>query len=341
MKRVTQKNVAELAGVSRATVSYVLNGKTEEGVPISEETRKRVLEAIEKSGYSPNQQARTLRSGRTMTIGIFLIDIHNPHFWQHLAGIEREAHKHGYIIMLFHTALKKNEEHVALNELSQKRIDGAIINTSYVRDGEEKRKLLAKSHLAIVDMSAEESPFDRIKSDYHRATKELMAYLYGEGHRRFNFLSGLANEENGYDRLDSYREFLDEKGLAPGDNPVISCEPTQEACYDRAREILEGENRPTAILVINDYLAMSVLRAAADLGIGIPEDLSVCGFDNIPDSGYSVPRLTTVGKDTEDLGAQAFLMLLDRMNGYDGPPRSRSAESSIIIRESTGPAPVK
>lgn len=341
MKLATQKEVAERAGVSRTTVSYVLNGKSTEGVPISEQTRKKVLAAIEDLGYRPNLQARNLRSGKTMTIGVLLLDVHNPHFWQYLSGIEAEAHQYGYTIMLFHTALKRSEENVALRELTQKRIDGAIINASYgIREG-DKGAELALSGLPIVDISSGDSPFDHVASDYRPATVELMTYLYNLGHRRFGMVYGVANTDNGLDRLEPYQEFLEGKDLGSGDDSVVRCGPKREDGYNAAKELLERKDRPTAIVAINDFLAMGVMRAAADLGLSIPGDLSVCGFDDIPSSQFVIPRLTTVRRETELGGKMAFRLLLQRMEGKDGPTRAERLEATLQIRESTGRAPVE
>ncbi|HUX52562.1 MAG TPA: LacI family DNA-binding transcriptional regulator [Spirochaetia bacterium] len=337
MKQPTQKEVAQKAGVSRATVSYVLNDKSSEGVPISDETRRKVLEAVEDLGYRPNAQARTLRSGRTMTIGVLMLDLHNPHFWQHLSGIEAEAHLHGYTIMVFHTALKRSEENVALRELTQKRIDGAIINASYGVQIHDEESALALGGMPIVDLSSQDSPFDHITADYRAATRELMSHLFDLGHRRFGMVYGIANPDNGLDRLESYQESLSAHGLTSENGQVITCGPTQEEGYEAALQLLRQEPRPTAIIAINDYLAMSVMRAAADLGISVPGELSVCGFDDIPFSQFMVPRLTTVRRETELGGRRAFQLLLDRMNGYIGPARVEWIGASLQIRESTGP----
>lgn len=336
LRQVTQKEVAERAGVSRATVSYVLNGKSSESVPISEETRRRVLSAIEDLGYQPNLQARTLRSGKTMTIGVLLLDIHNPHFWQYLTGIEAEAHRHGYTIMLFHTALKRSEENVALRELTQKRIDGAIINASY---GNKTDAGLAVSGMPIVDISSEDSPFDRVASDYRSATEQMLSHLYELGHRRFGLVYGVANPKNGIDRLEPYLAFMKKKRLGSGEDGVVACDPTQQAAYDASIQLLTRKERPTAIIAINDYLAMSAVRAAADLEIAVPRDLSVCGFDDIPFCRVMVPRLTTVRRETELGGRRAFQLLLDRMSGQTGPSRLEWIDASLQLRESTGPAP--
>lgn len=231
-------------------------------------------------------------------------------------GIEAEAHRHGYRIMLFHTALKRTEENVAILELTQKSIDGAIVNASYGIHDRAERDELASSGIPIVDLSTSSgSSFDHVACDYRAATTELMSHLLGLGHRRFGLIYGVANPDNGVDRLEPFREALAQAGLPAETGQVVQCPPTQEDAYKSAVRLLGQRERPTAIIAINDFLAMSVLRAAADLGIRVPADLSVCGFDDIPFSQYLVPRLTTVRRKTEQGGALAFGLLLDRMNG--------------------------
>ena len=166
-----------------------------------------------------------------------------------------------------------------------------------------------------------------------------MSYLFSLGHRRFGLVYGVINPENGLDRLEPFREALAEEGLPAENGTVIQCGPTQEDGYTAAVQLLRQRARPTALIAINDFLAMSVLRAAADLGVRVPADVSVCGYDDIPFSRYVVPRLTTVRRETEEGGALAFRLLRERMNGKTGPIRVESIPASLQIRESTGPAP--
>lgn len=339
MKRPTQKDVAARAGVSRATVSYVLHGNQSTRVPISEETRERVLRAIHELRYEPDVTAQTLRSGKTMTIGVLVVDINNPHYWQYLAGIEREAHRHGYTILMFHSALQRTEENIGLRELSRKRVDGIIVMSSFAPYGEEETRWLTESQRPVVHLWHTDSPFDRIAADYHPATRELMTYLIGLGHRRIALVFGVANKMIGQDRLEPYYECLEKAGIPRDESLVVSCGPMLKDGFDSAINLLRRADRPTAIVAINDYLAIGVLRAASDAGLRVPEKLSIAGFDDIPFAEYLIPRLTTVHRDTEAAGARAVQLLLDRMNSTDTPVRLENVPARLVIRESTGPAP--
>ncbi|MCB0238184.1 MAG: LacI family DNA-binding transcriptional regulator, partial [Anaerolineae bacterium] len=221
MKGPTQADVARLAGVSRATVSHVLNNRLDRQVPVSEETRRRVLEAVIELDYVPDARALALRSGSTKTIGLIIPDIHNPHFWEVVDGVEKEASAAGYHILLSSISPEdKNAEDIFKN-LSHRRIDGLIMVPSFVYQSEEAQKTLAqlvKRRIPIVGIMADRGEMsfkiDRVLSDYHDATLEAMAYLLSLQHRRIGFIFGIAVPELGNDRLLAYRESLQAAGVA-------------------------------------------------------------------------------------------------------------------------------
>jgi LacI family transcriptional regulator len=339
VKRVTQREVAALAGVSRATVSYVLNGSAQGRVPISPETQRRVLEAVSTLGYQPDSSAQTLRSGKTRIIGVLVPDLTNPHFWQILAGIEREGHRYGYTMLLFHTGLMKSAEDIGLRELARKRIDGLVLISSFPPSWSEATRSLTDHHLPVVDLSNVETPFDRILSDYREGAKELMEYLIGLGHRTIAFIYGAASPEVGLDRLEPYEAALRAHGIPVDPAFIIRCGTTIEEGYDAANRLFDGPVFPTAIVAINDLIALAVLRAAADRGISVPKELSIAGFDDIPFSKLVSPSLTSVHRDSEQSGEIAFRMLLDRMEHPEMPPRSERLETRLIVRESTREPP--
>jgi len=341
MNRPTQVDVARLAGVSRATVSYVLNGVTEGRVPISDETRRRVLDAIEELGYEPDARAQALRSGTTNTIALIIPDLRNPHYCEYATGIEEAARAAGYHLLLSSTTL--NDEYAVdiFKDLSRRRFDGLIIASSFILESDEAQATLAhirKRGLPIVELS-ENYGVDSVAADYREATKEVMSYLLSLGHRRIGLIYGVAGHEVAEDRLQPYRDTLSAAGISVEADLIVECGPTIEDGYQASLKLLKLASRPTAIITINDLLAIGALRAVADLGLHIPADLSLVGYDNIPMANYFVPRLTTVTKDAHTLGTQAFEVLLARMQ-TPGLPRQRiHSPARLIIRESTGQAP--
>lgn len=339
MKRVTQREVAARANVSRATVSYVLNDTAKSRVPISSETRRRVIEAAEALGYQPDASAQTLRSGKSREVGVLVPDMRNPHYWQLLTGIDREAHRNGYTLLIFHSALIEHEEVVGLRELAARRIDGLVLISSFPPSWPKTIERLSNRHSPIVDLSNVESPFDRVFTDYRAGTRQLMEHLLEHGHRRIGFVYGVATEKVGIDRLEPYLEALRSANLPDEPGLVVRCGTSVEEGYRAASSLLSRAERPTAVIAVNDMLALAVMRAAADLGLSIPSDLSVAGFDDVPFSRLLTPSLTSVHRETEQVGQTAFRLLLERMADPHLPRRTERAESQLVVRESTGPAP--
>jgi LacI family transcriptional regulator len=340
MKRPTQADVARKAGVSRATVSYVLNGLTEGRVPISQETLQRVRNAIEELGYEPDARAQALRSGSTNTIGVIIPDLRNPHFCEGTTGVEEAARASGYHILLSSTALTEDYAVDIFKDLARRRIDGLILVSSFILISEEAQKTLAQlreRQLPIVELN-DLYNVDCVVSDYREATQEVMAYLLSLHHRRIGMIYGVGGSELGEDRLVPYQDSLRAAGLFDPEL-VVECGPTLEDGYRAALKLLQLPARPTAVLAINDLLAIGALRAAGDLNLRVPDDLSLVGYDDIPMAQYLVPRLTTVSKDAFRLGREAFQLLLARIQEPDRPRQRISFPARVVIRDSTGPAP--
>jgi LacI family transcriptional regulator len=346
MKRPTQADVARLAGVSRSTVSYVVNGLTGGRVPISEETRQRVLEAIAELDYVPDTRAQALRSGNTNTIGLIIPDIHNPHFWEIADGVDQEAYAAGYHILLSSIPPENKYAEDIFKSLSRRRIDGLVMVPSFIYHSTEAQKTLAsllKRQVPVVGMMADHNDvnyhIDRVISDYRDITVEVMSHLLSLQHRRIGFIYGIAVPDLGNDRLFAYRDSLQAAGLPVDPNLIIECGPTVEDSYRATRQLLELPSRPTAILVINDFLAFGALRAITDLSLNVPEDVSLFGYDDVPLAKYLVPRLSTASKNGEKMGREAMRLLLARLKDPDRPYQEIRLPARLILRESTGPAP--
>jgi LacI family transcriptional regulator len=340
MKRPTQADVARLANVSRATVSYVLSNRIEGRVPISQDTARRVLDAARELRYEPDARAHALRLGNTKIIGLLVPDLRNPHFWQIIYGIEETAHKAGYDLLLLHSALNQKEENECIKSLAHRKVDGLILLLSFTPLSPDAVDELIQTRNAIVDISEYGSPFDTVLSNYEEGTRKLMTHLLELGHRRIGFIYGVAKKEIGNDRLLPYRVALEEAGLTPEPDLVAYCGTTIDDGYRAASHLLSQKNRPTALVVINDLLSIGAMRAARDMKIDIPMQLSLAGFDDIPLAAHLSPRLTTVHRDTEKCGALAVDMLLNRLKNPKLPQQVEKVESFLVIRESTGPAPL-
>lgn len=344
LKRPTQEDVARLAGVSRATVSYVINGLARGNISISEKTRRRVLEAAEQLGYVPDATARALRLGTTKALGLIIPDIRNPHFWETVDGAWREARASGYHLLLSSMDLSAEYGREIFEELSHRRVDGLILMGSFIEQSDEAQKILLrlrKQRLPIVEISdhLRDDHVDQVVSDYRSVTHEVMELLFSLGHRRIGLVYGVARSDLALDRLEPYRECLEGFGIAFDEHLVVQCGPTIEDGYRATFALMNCDPPPTAIVAINDLLAIGVMRALVDLGRSVPRDVSVVGFDDIPQARYLVPRLTTATKDASLLGQKAVQLLLKRIAVPDRPYECVVLPARLIVRESTGPAP--
>lgn len=343
MNQPTQADVARRAGVSRATVSYVVNGLTDGKISISDETQQRVLDAVEELGYEPDARAQALSSGKTNTIALIIPDLLNPHFSEFASGVEEAARSSGYHFLLSSTTLSSDEYAIEIfKDLVRRRFDGLILASPFILKSDEAKMILDRIHergLPVVEFS-DTNNVDTVSSEYKNATKEVISYLLSLGHRRIGFVYGVGDHEQGLDRFEGYHESLEAAGLGVDSDLIIECGPTIEDGYQAAIQLLDRDPRPTAILAINDLLAISTIRAAADRGLVVPDDLSVVGFDDIPIANHLVPRLTTVTKDSYAAGEKAFEMLMTRMQNPELPRQIIHMQPKLIIRESTGRAPL-
>lgn len=337
-KRPTQADVARAAGVSRATVSYVLNDQTDQRIPISAETRQRVLNVIAQLGYEVDARAQALRSGETRTLGVLLPLYENPFFWQILQGISAEAEASGYSLLLAHNPLTPEQENRSIRELAEQRVDGLVLMIFFKMLPEQVMNQLRRSSSPIVEMSNTASEFDQVHQGYSAGTHALMSHLFELGHRRIGFVYGVTIPSQGFDRLDAYRHSLAEAGLAYDERLVCHCGSLLEDGYEAARHLLSQPDRPTALLAINDLLGMAAIRAAADLGLSVPGDVSIASFDDIPFTGFTVPRLTSVSGNPEQNGRDAVRLLLKRLQDPQRPREVITSDCQLHIRESTGPA---
>lgn len=347
MKRPTQQDVAKLAGVSRATVSYVLNGQTKGRVLISEETHKKVVDAIEELGYVPDASAQALRTGNTKNIGLIIPDMDNPHFWENADGVEKEALASGYRLLLSSMELNIEYGEELFKDLARQRIDGLIFTGQLINRSERVQKTLRQFQkrrvpiVEITDSTDINNHLDRVSSNYYAATQKVMEHLLSFGHRQIGFVHGVQSPFLAEDRFLPYQECLLAAGLPVEEDLNIRCGTTIQDGYQAAEKLLQRSIRPTALIAINDLLAIGVMRAAADVGLKIPQDLSVVGYDDIPFARYMVPRLTTVSKDAVGLGREAVKLVLARIQDPDRPQQTFTLTPRVLIRESTGPAPQK
>ncbi len=333
-KRPTQADVARRADVSQAMVSYVIN-KTAT-VTIPEETRQRILIAMEELGYVPNVTARRLRSNKTYTIAGVIPDITNPFYPAFERGIQDTVDECGYDLIMYNTDGTAERERKFLNLMLQGRVDGVVGVFFHLRA--QHLLALVEQQIAVVRFEAlpkypGELPLDNIYIDNIAASRKAVEYLIGKRHTRIAMLT--SHEGPARFREMGYREALDAHHL-PFDRALISSGAYSESGgYVAMGKLLQQGQRPTAVFAANDLMAMGAMLAIREVGLSIPDDIAVMGFDDIPTAMLVYPALTTVTQFQRDLGKRAAEMLFERLNG-SAPDKGRSQEMpcQLIIRQS-------
>ena len=332
----TMKDVARLAGVSYQTVSCVVNN-----IPVvKEETRQKVLQAIQELNYTPDATARSLRSGKSRMIGLMIPDAHNPFFWQIVAGAEDEANKSGYSLLLSTTSMNLERETSVFQALLAERLDGIILLFTYPEKFIDELRKLWKKGFPFVTFNIDSRMLeaDTVRVHYENTARELMEHLIALGHRRIAMICGIGRAGLGSDRVRAYHLGLEQAGITPDPRYFIITGSTLQDGFEAAQNLLALDPPPTAIIGINDLIAFGAMQAALRRGLRVPADLSIAGFDDIQMSDFLSPPLTTGRADGQEIGRQTARLLLQRLQDPGMPPQRVHLSTHLMIRGSTGPA---
>lgn len=325
-------DVARHAGVSKTTVSRVVGGEDDK---VRQETRQRVLAAIEELGYAPNAVASSLRTDRTNIIMLAIPDITNP-FWPAVArGVQDVMDEEGYAVVFANSDWDENREKMFLAMTRRNRFDALLINPICITN-----EALKSLHIPTILIGSHEDypDFDIVGSDSYGGTQLALAHLYNLGHRRIGLIRGRRQSRPGHSRLIGYHDFLQEKGLPVDERLIVQVPFDQAGGRQALQELMALPEPPTAVLAANDILAIGALQAAHKSGIAIPEQLSIIGMDDIYAASTTTPPLTTIAKPQYEIGRQAALFLLDRVQGKAiVQPRRHLFSCTLQTRGSTGP----
>jgi LacI family transcriptional regulator len=331
----TIREVAGRARVSPTTVSHVLNATRF----VSEEIRARVLSAMAELGYRPNAVARSLRRGRTHTLGLILPDSANPYFAELGREIEAAAFGRDHSVVLCNTEGDQRRERVYLDLLAKRQVDGLL----YVPAGDRADVLRGLLHrplpVVLVDRDLAGAPVDVVLSDKRGGARLATRHLIALGHRRIGCIGGPSSLAMSGRRLQGYRDALAEAGLPVDEGLVLRGDYRPQSGWAAARSLLALADPPTAIFAANDLMAIGVLRAAGELGRRVPGDLAVVGFDDIELASYTTPPLTTVSQSAGEVGRAAVELLLERLADPARPPVRRTLETRLVVRASCGNRP--
>jgi LacI family transcriptional regulator len=328
-KPVTIADVATAAGVSRATVSRVMNGLATVDPAIAE----RVQRAIESLRYRPSETARNLSLGRTQTVAVVVPDLANPMFQAILRGVTRAAADDGYRVLVADTQETPGAEHDAAIE-ARRRCDALVLCAPRMDDAPLADVLAAAAPLALVNRVVDDGDVPQVANDYAQATGLIIDHLVDLGHRRLLYLGGPVSSASnrlriaGLDAAEARHPDLVIDRRTVGSN--------LDAGWDAAEDVLAAG--ATGVVAFNDLIALGLLSRLHELGIPVPERLSVVGVDDIPYSRFSNPPLTTVSVSQEALGVETWRRLYRRMAG-EATEGSLWLEGTLQVRGSTGPVP--
>lgn len=325
---MTIKKIAELAGFSSATVSKILNGKDQH---ISEETRRKVLEVVEREGYIPNGIAKSLRMKNTKTLGIIMPDVMNLFFSELARGVEDAAEKRGYSVILCNTDNKKSKEEKYIQILQEKMVDGIILTASE----SSTSKSLERCNIPIVLVDRDidvEKQVGRITVNNEKGGFLATSFLISKGCKNIGFISSSKNNKPSTERLKGYKRCLDENGISFRQELTYFDSFKIETGYYGTLSILE-KSKVDGIFCGNDSIAMGSIKALKEKGIKVPEDIKIIGFDNISICEFVDPPLTTIKQPIYEIGEGAVDILVSMIE-KNGKDLTRTLEPVLIQRGS-------
>ncbi len=328
----TVQDVAQRAGVSTATVSYVLNGTRF----VSEVLRERVLAAVRELQYEPNAAARTLRSNRSATIGLLISDLQNPFFTEAIRGIEDFAQARGYTVILTNSAEDAVRESACLRALRARHVDGLIVAPAGGRYVELDELVAGRFPLVFLDRDVAGLNASAVMLDNQAAAYTAVNHLIELGHVRVGMIAGRPPLSSTTERQAGYRRALSDAGLAIDEALMVTGGSTIDGGAAAADALLQRASRPTAIFVANNLMTIGAMMVIERHGLSVPGDMALVGFDDFAWADVLRPRLTTIAQPHYELGRAAAELLLDQVSGEAALPRRVLLPGMLVIRDSSG-----
>jgi LacI family transcriptional regulator len=324
--------VARLANVSTATVSRTINH-----VPtVNDKMAKRVWEAIKELDYLPNTQARALVSGRSRLLGLIVSEITNPFFPELIQGFEDVAVEQGFEILIGSTNYDPERMKRCIRRMVERKAEGVAVMTFGIEEPLLDQLADRKVPLVFVDVGPERPGISLLRVDYHHGIRQGLQHLAALGHRDIAFVTGPLRLHSANSRLSAFQRAMQECGIAVDPSRIVEGDHTMEGGMNAAEKLLTGDKLPTAILCSNDVTAIGVLHEAYRVGLRVPDDLSVIGFDNIHITQMTIPPLTTIQMSCYELARAAVMALKAHVEKAPGARREIPIETQLVVRESTG-----
>lgn len=317
-KRATIKDVAEHAGVSVSTVSYVLN----DSGPVAPERRSRVLDAARVLQYSPNESARNLKRRTASRIGMVIPDLTNQFFAMIAEGVHQAASAHDVLVVLVVPGSAEQSEEEQTRLLRSQRVDGVVYLSSTGSMPAASYELARSGPVVLVDEQIPGVDLPAVVCDSRKGAREVAQHVIDKGHRRIAVIGGPESLWTAQQRLAGYREAFAGAGIDPDSVPVLVGDYRQDAGYELASRALAADIEPTALICANDLMAVGAMEYCRDSGRRMPHDVSIVGFDDLPLSSLLTPRLTSVRQPAHDMGYRATTVLFDLIENRTPAPMS-------------------
>ena len=331
-KHITIQQIADQAKVSIQTVSRVINNRPD----VSVATRQRILDIIEQTGFQPSATARGLANKRTYTLGLVTADFSDFWFSQVVTGAEKEAHAHGYYFMLGSATFTPKEEPKFLRLLTERHVEGVLfVHASLLEDLEHLNRLKG-SGIPVVTVGnyMPDSGLATLDVDNIMGGRKATEYLLELGHSRIAMLTGPSEWKSAHDRTEGYFQALKAAGVSVDISLIRYGNWLHKGGYLGMQSLLENKASFTAVFAHNDRIARGAISALHEAGLRVPEDISIVGYDDIPEAEFSDPPLTTIRQPMEEIGQAATRLLIQMINDRTAAPSQFLFDTKLIVRSS-------
>lgn len=334
VSNVTIVDVALEAGVSYSTVSRVVNNFKY----VKPETRDRVEAAMNKLGYVANLNARSLAGGRSQVVGMLIYEIDTSYHVEIVRGVDAEITNSEYDLMLSTTHKRKRKESTYVTQLTQGLVDGLLLVLprnleSYIEDLDR----LQVPYVLIDHPGVDNDKSNTITATNWQGAYDATQYLIQLGHHRIGFITGFVEVASAQDRLAGYQTAIRDHGFFVDPELICKGDFLEESGYEGAKKFLSLKKPPTAIFASSDVAAFGTMRAIDEAGYRVPQDISIVGFDDVPESSYIRPRLTTVRQPLREMGQLATRMLVERIDDLTLPTKQIVLPTRLMVRDSCQP----
>ena len=332
-KSLTIRDIAKMAKVSHMTVSRALHNDPR----VREETKKRILELVNKLNYRPDARARTFVTKKSNLIGLVVSDISNPFYAELARGIEDKAHEKGYNVIFCSTDNKPGRMETYVNLMMDAAVDGFIFASVRLHEPVVERLIAERFPLVLVNRKLKGEAYNYVVLNNVQGAYEITEHLVNLDYKKIAIITGTLNLSTGLDRLKGYQQALKDHGIKFNENHVIQGPFARETGYDGAKRLLTMQDKPEAIFGGNDYIAMGVIDAVEELGVHIPGDIALVGFDDTEFASNQRIRLTTVSQRKYEMGNLGVQILIDYIERKETDYTHKVIlEPRLILRESCG-----